>query len=211
MIKRRPTVVVLAAGRGMRFHGAGHKLQQSIGADTVLSRTLGHAIATRMRVVVVTTEALAPMVQHLIAANDVIVLPTLASNGKAAPVGMGHSIAAGVVASGDSEGWLILPGDMPMLQPSSMIAVADALEQYPIAFAQYRGRQGHPVGFSAELYSELKDLVGDEGARRIVARFPSHAVDVKDPGVLVDVDTVEDLSRLQQPGGSTKAAITKTE
>lgn len=185
----------------MRFHGDGHKLLQAMGAETVLSRTIGHAIATRLRVVVVTTEALAPTVQRLIAAKDIVTLPTLTGSGRAAPVGMGHSIAAGVVASGDSEGWLILPGDMPLVQSGSMLAVADALEQFPVTFAQYRGRQGHPVGFSAELYSELKDLEGDQGARRIVARYPSQAVEVDDAGVLVDVDTVEDLNRLLDAQG----------
>ena len=56
MSKRRPVVVVLAAGRGMRFRGPGHKLMQQLGsdadmtADTLLSRTLHHALATGLRV-----------------------------------------------------------------------------------------------------------------------------------------------------------------
>jgi molybdenum cofactor cytidylyltransferase len=53
--------------------------------------------------------------------------------------------------------------------------------------------RGHPVAFSPELYSELASLTGDEGARRLVARYPSFAVDVDDPGVLIDIDTSEDL------------------
>lgn len=199
MMKRRPAVVVLAAGRGMRFHGDGHKLVQTLGSttDTVLSRTLKHAIETRMRVVVVTTESLAPAVRRLVAARDVVAMPDLDSQGRLSPVGMGHSIAAGVSATGDAEGWLVVPADMPLLRPDSMLAVADALEHFPIAYAQHRGRQGHPVGFSAELYSELVALRGDEGARRIVARYPSQPVDLDDDGVLIDVDTVEDLARLQ--------------
>lgn len=185
----------------MRFHGSGHKLEQRLCAaassDTVLSRTLQHAIETRLRVVVVTTESLAPAVRGLVATRDVLALPDLDSRGRPSPVGMGHSIAAGVGATGDAEGWLIVPADMPLLRPASMLAVADALQDYSVAYAQYRGRQGHPVGFSAELYSELVALQGDEGARRIVARYPSQAIDLDDPGVLVDVDTVEDLQRLQ--------------
>ena len=208
MTHRRPAVVVLAAGRGMRFTGLGHKLVQRLGAgsadalaDTVLARTVAHALATRLRVVVVTTAALAPSLHDLVAAGDVVVLPELDSQGRASPVGMGHSIAAGVGASGDADGWLIVPADMPLMKPESMLAVAQALEAYPVAYAQHRGRQGHPVGFSAELFSELVDLHGDEGARRIVARYPSQAVEVDDPGVLVDVDTVEDLQRVKAQAG----------
>jgi len=163
----------------------------------VLARTVSHALETGLRVLVVTQAALAASVQDLVPARDVLVLPELDSRGRASPVGMGHSIAAGVSAAGDAEGWLILPADMPLLRASSILAVAEALQQFPVAYAQHRGHQGHPVGFSAELFSELVDLKGDEGARRIVARYPSQAVDLDDPGVLLDVDTVEDLERVK--------------
>jgi len=215
MTHRRPAVIVLAAGRGMRFTGQGHKLVQSLDVaedpatnralseaplarvDTVLARTVSHALETGLRVLVVTQAALAASVQDLVPARDVLVLPELDSRGRPSPVGMGHSIAAGVSAAGDAEGWLILPADMPLLRASSILAVAEALQQFPVAYAQHRGHQGHPVGFSAELFSELVDLKGDEGARRIVARYPSQAVDLDDPGVLLDVDTVEDLERVK--------------
>ena len=84
---------------------------------------------------------------------------------------------------------------MPLVQPQSLLAVAQALEQHPIAFAQHLGRRGHPVGFAAELYSELSALSGDAGARRLLARYPAHAVELDDPGVLVDIDTEADLLR----------------
>lgn len=197
MNKRRPAVVVLAAGRGQRFRGEGHKLEQTLGTDTVLAHTLGQAIASGLQLVVVTTAALAGAVQRHVALRDMVVLPDQDRLGRALPVGMGHSIAAGVVATGDAQGWLILPGDMPMLKASTLLTVAEALENDPIAFAQYRGRRGHPVGFSAELYSELAALEGDEGARRLLARYPAQAVEVDDPGVLIDVDTAEDLQRLR--------------
>lgn len=200
MIQRRPAVVVLAAGRGMRFHGVGHKLEQRVelaNADTILARTLRHAMDTQLRVVLVTTPTLAPAALQLLPADDVVILPSVDSSGRPAGVGMGYSIAAGVSAAGDAEGWLIVPADMPLLRPDSILAVAGALAHYPVAFAQHIGRPGHPVGFSSELYSELVNLKGDEGARRIVARYPAYAVDLDDPGVLVDVDTADDLARLR--------------
>ena len=62
-----------------------------------------------------------------------------------------------------------------------------------MAYAQHRGRQGFPVGLSVELYSELVLLSGEEGLRRLLARYPSHAVEVDDPGVLQDINTAADL------------------
>jgi molybdenum cofactor cytidylyltransferase len=191
-MQSRPTVVVLAAGKGRRFKGAAHKLQQSLGESSVLGSTLRHAIASHLPLVVVTTAALVDAAAQLVAARDIVVVPETPE-----AFGMGHSIAAGVAARAGAPGWLLLPGDMPMVQPSTLLAVAAALGQHAVAYAQYRGRRGHPVGFSAELYSELIRLAGDEGARRIVARYPAVGVDVEDPGVLVDVDTESDLAALR--------------
>jgi molybdenum cofactor cytidylyltransferase len=199
-----PTVIVLAAGLGSRFRGVGHKLAQMLSDDdgdasAVLSLTLRHAIASGMPVLVVTTAELAPLASQEVAARDVVVVPSAApARGR----GMGDSIAAGVAARADASSWLLLPGDMPRVKPSTLQAVAHALPSHPVAFAQHHGRRGHPVGFSAELYSELIGLTGDEGARRLVARYPALAVEVNDPGVLIDIDTSHDLEEHRDGGDS---------
>lgn len=191
----RPTLIVLAAGQGSRFHGADHKLEQPLANGSVLGTTLRHAIETQLPVVVVTTERLAPMVTRQLARRDVVIV-----SDENAARGMGHSIAAGVAERPSAAGWLILPGDMPMVRPATLLTVAAALEHHPVAYAQHNCRRGHPVGFAAELYSELIMLNGDEGARRLVARYPACAAEVDDPGVLVDVDTVEDLAAVRAAG-----------
>lgn len=193
----RPAVIVLAAGKGSRFLGAEHKLEQSLGASTVLGTTLGHAIASQLQVVVVTTEALADVARRSVAARDVIVLPEADAPGQT-QLGMGYSISAGVNARPDASGWLVLPGDMPLVQPATLQAVARELTHHAVAYAQYKGRRGHPVGFSAELYSELAMLSGDEGARRLIARYPAHGLEVDDAGVLLDVDTLDDLASVRK-------------
>jgi molybdenum cofactor cytidylyltransferase len=188
----RPVVVVLAAGSGSRFSGPSHKLGQRLGGSSVLGQVLRHALATQLPVIVVTTQALAGEAQQSLAARDIVTVPSVGTASDV-PLGMGYSIAAGVSARPNASGWLILPADMPLVLPSSLLAVAQALEQHPIAYAQHQGRRGHPVGFSAELYSELSVLSGDAGARRLLARYPAHAVELDDPGVLVDIDTEADL------------------
>ncbi len=192
----RPTIVIPAAGPGSRFGGSLHKLAQPFGGSTVLGSTVRHAIESQLPVVVVTTAALAPLLARQLARRDIVVL-----DASEAANGMGHSISAGVVERSGAPGWLVLPGDMPLVRPGSMLAVASALEQHPVAYAQHRGRRGHPVGFAAELYSELMLLRGDDGARRVTARYPSHGVELDDPGVLLDVDTATDLEALRLAGG----------
>ncbi|MFL6698002.1 MAG: NTP transferase domain-containing protein [Vitreoscilla sp.] len=193
-MKNEPAVVVLAAGAGSRYRGARHKLSEQLGVDSVLVRTLRNAIASEMSVVLVISESLIDEAQGLVAPEDMVVVDLRSQTGW----GMGDSIAAGVSIHASATGWLVLPADMPLVKPSSLRAVADALDQQPIAFAQHRGRRGHPVGFAAELFSELVMLKGDEGARRLLARYPTAAVELDDPGVLFDIDTVDDLALARQ-------------
>jgi molybdenum cofactor cytidylyltransferase len=195
MSKPRPTILVVAAGSGRRFQGSAHKLAQPLGgpgAGTVLGRTVRQAIATQLPVLVVTTPSQRELVAGLAAARDILVLGE-----PEAARGMGHSIAAGVAERSGAAGWLVLPGDMPLVRPGTLLAVAAALEHHAVVFAQHQGRRGHPVGFGAELYSELVRLDGDDGARRVTLRYPALGLEVDDPGVLMDVDTQADLERVR--------------
>ena len=196
-MKNEPAVVVLAAGAGSRYQGTRHKLSEKLGRDSVLVRTLRNAIASEMPVVLVISDALVSEARGLVAPEDMVVVGARSFQSQTG-WGMGDSIAAGVSQHASATGWLVLPADMPLVRPSSLRAVADALDQQPIAFAQHRGRRGHPVGFGAELFSELVMLKGDEGARRLLARYPTAAVELDDPGVLFDIDTVDDLAVAQR-------------
>ena len=196
-----PVVVVLAAGRGSRFGGTSHKLEQTLGATSVIGTTLRLVLASQLPMVVVATAAVAEVARRSVAARDIVVLPEVGTPGPE-PLGMGYSIATGVGARPDAAGWLILPGDMPMVLPTTLRSVARELHHHTVVYAQHRGQRGHPVGFAAELYSELVALKGDEGARRLVARYPAHGVEVDDPGVLIDIDTEADLAGVRAGASS---------
>lgn len=193
-MKSPPAVLVLGAGRGSRYLGPRHKLAETLGAESVLSQTVRQAVASGLPVVVVTTPAFAEEAAQQVARRDVVVLGTSQAG---APGGMGDSIAAGVAARPGASGWLMLPADMPLVRPATIRALADCLRQHSLAYVQHQGRRGHPVAFGAELFSDLVRLTGDDGARRVLARFPAHALEVDDPGVLIDVDTEADLERLR--------------
>ena len=197
----RPTIVIPAAGAGSRFGGPLHKLQQEFDGGTVLGATVRQAIETQLPVVVVTTAALAPLVGRQLATRDIVVL-----SAAEAARGMGATIAAGVAERSGAPGWLVLPGDVPLVRPGTVLAVASALEHHAVVYAQHRGRRGHPVGFAAELYSELVVLNNDDGARRVMLRYPAHGEDVEDAGVLLDVDTPPDLDVLRRHVGAVPAA-----
>ncbi|MDB5938449.1 MAG: hypothetical protein JWP77_813 [Polaromonas sp.] len=58
--------------------------------------------------------------------------------------GMGDSIAAGVRATAQSNGWLILPADLPLIQPATLRAVAQALLASAVVISTFRGEKAIP-------------------------------------------------------------------
>ncbi|WP_066339491.1 nucleotidyltransferase family protein [Azohydromonas lata] len=196
-----PTVVVLGAGRGSRFYGPLRSPRQLDDGD-MLEASLRVAVASGLPVLAVTREALATRACTQLAARDVVVVPdVLLPDGRDGTPGLSECISAGVSARPGSSGWVVLPADMPLVLPSTLVAVAQALRVHAVAYAQHAGRRGHPVGFGAELYSELVLLPDDSAARRLVARYPSCGVDVDDPGTQMDVESLRDAASLQAPPG----------
>jgi molybdenum cofactor cytidylyltransferase len=114
--------------------------------------------------------------------------------------GQGSSIAVGAAAL---KPWtaaaLVALGDQPRL-PEGVIAAllrARAETGRAVAAPVYRGTQGTPVLFGAEVFGELGTLDGDAGARAIVQARPERVSRVPiDAPMPPDVDTPEDYARL---------------
>lgn len=174
-----PTVVVLAAGAGSRFRASGGttgKLQALLDGRPVLDHVLDAVRASGLP-------------WHLVTAEDTAHHPKQ---------GMGTSIATGVAATPKADGWLILPGDLPLIRASTLRAVAQALSEHRVVVPVHDQHQGHPVGFAAGCGPALMALRGDQGARAVVqAHGPAHRLACDDIGCVFDVDTVERLQQAQ--------------
>jgi molybdenum cofactor cytidylyltransferase len=184
-----PVVIVLAAGRGERFKASGgqsHKLQSLLQGQAVLDRTLAAVTASGLPYQLVT---------------PALVRAFLLQQAPAEPSerepGMGDSIAAGVAACPDADGWLILPGDLPLVQSSSIQTIAAALRAYPQAAPVFKGQRGHPVGFAAGHAAALMSLRGEQGAGKLLKLATLQLCNVDDPGCVRDVDTTQDLQALE--------------
>ena len=111
--------------------------------------------------------------------------------------GMGASLACGVQATPDADGWLIALADMPWIKPATIYDLVSALERgADIVAPSFNSERGHPVGFARRHYAALLALRGDEGARaRILANRSTLELRVThDAGVLRDIDTPSQLS-----------------
>ena len=106
--------------------------------------------------------------------------------------GMGYSIASAIQATTHGSSWCILPADMPYVQIATTLQVTDALRNgSPLVVPDYKGQQGHPVGFSAEFRKALISLDGDTGARSILQQHADQltVISTQDAGVITDIDT----------------------
>lgn len=182
-----PVVIVLAAGLGERFRAAGglqHKLDAPLGQQTVRAHVLAAVQASGLAWHVVERKH----TQHLHAQ------------------GMGSSIATGVAATAHANGWLILPADLPLIQPETLRRLAQALRTQSVVVPCVNGQRGHPVGFGAMCRDALLALKGDEGAKSVLQQYSAQLINLDDVGCILDVDTPEALAeaervwRARQPG-----------
>jgi len=175
-----PTVIVLA-----------HTLSEAAVSASALDSTppygalqamLNRVLASELPMVLVAYPNLTEQARRLIPGNCIV---ELSPNQAQSPCAGVAAIVAGVHASAQSDGWLVLPADMPMLQPSTLRLVAQALRAIPVALPQFRGRRGHPMGFGRELFSELIRLEHDRDLYRLMSRYPCEDIEVNDPGVVL--------------------------
>ena len=186
--------IVLAAGQGDRFRQVAGADKDKLLADctgrdgavrSVIEQVLVSLPASLEKRVLVTT-ADRPQVIRLAKAYGVEVVLIEST-------GMGDSIAAGVSACSQLDGWLIVLGDMPFILPSGIAQVVAGIADDSVSVPVHQGEYGHPVGFGRNFRPGLMALSGDHGARPLFTQGRVREVTVDDPGVLWDVDVPESL------------------
>jgi len=108
-----------------------------------------------------------------------------------------------VETAGESvEGLLLHLVDHPFLSPAVVNAMIEGFYQTGklIVVPTYRGKRGHPVLFSRDLFEELLEAPLDQGAKSVVHAHRDDTLEIptEEEGVVVDIDTPEDYrSRLR--------------
>jgi len=190
------TAIVLAAGLSRRMGRA--KLLLPLEGRPVIRITVEHVLASGIpRVVVVTGPEPHQVTEALTG------LPVSFAVNPAPEAGQASSIRIGVKAvPPETEAALITLGDQPFLPAGvipSLLAARRSAET-PIVAPRYRDGRGNPVLFGREMFPELLELSGDQGARSIIERDPGRVtlVDFDFP-MPHDLDTPEDYGRLRAP------------
>jgi molybdenum cofactor cytidylyltransferase len=198
--------VILAAGRSKRFHAEGgreiSKLVALLNGKPLVRHAAEAAFASRSRPVVVVTGHAQEAVEAALTG-----LPVIFAHNAEFATGLASSLKVGVAAlpSGVA-GALILLGDMPGIEATTLDRLIAAFAQRPDALAATpirAGRRGNPALLSRALFAALARLDGDEGARRLLAEADPDRVlevDVDSDGVTLDIDTPDDLAAARDPG-----------
>lgn len=188
-------VIILAAGAGSRFRRIAGADKDKLLADctgrdgavrSVIEQVLVNLPASLEKRVLVTSKDRPQAIRMAQAYGcDFVELDS---------PGLGDSIAAGVQACPDLDGWLIVLGDMPFILPSSIEQVAAGIHVDGISVPVLAGEYGHPVGFGRGFGPKLMALTGGRGAKALFAGAQVVEVPVDDPGVTWDVDVPEALT-----------------
>lgn len=185
-------LLLMAAGHSQRFKHASsgiHKLLYSCDASDVAMLNITYqkarAIFLPEHICIVTNQA-EPQV-HALASQ--LESPTLHIQSN----GLGDSIAQAVSANQTWDALLILHGDLPFIQSSTIQTIHDAMQHHSIVRPIYHGQSGHPVGFQKSLYPRLMKLQGDQGASQILKSYPITTLPIADQGCIQDIDHPNDL------------------
>lgn len=188
--------IVLAAGASTRFGSP--KLLAALDGRPLLQHVLDALAAAGVDEVIVVLGDGAVDVEAAIAwrAERRVVNPR--------PVdGLSSSLRVGLdVASEDSriDSVIVVLGDQPTVRPSVIRAIVEAAEVSPRPIVRPRYAEDdapNPVLVRRAAWALAAGLHGDRGLGPLLARRPDLVVEVPVAGANPDVDSAEDLSRLE--------------
>lgn len=193
---KRVDAILMASGYSRRFL-AGDKLLQPFRGQPLAIHTLRLATAMEAfrRVLLVCAD---DMVAQLASAFAVEVIRNAHPER-----GQRESIRLGVAAS-DADGYLFFPCDQPLLDAATVQRVLQAGAEGGIAIPTWQGTPGAPALFSSAFREDLLHLRAGEGGKTVQTEHPGavRMVPIENPWALMDVDTREDLRRLEEMDGS---------
>ena len=175
--------VILAAGLSTRM--GRWKMVLPYGDSTVIETAAAHALSAVRRVILVTGFR-ADEIEAVFAGNPEVITCRNDEYRR----GMFSSVRTGAAAV-TSERFFLFPGDMPGIAPGTYTQLLRA-EGAPVVLPEYGGKSGHPVLLAGSVGKAILNEPSDSNLKRVLERFPSVRVPVKDENILNDIDTPKD-------------------
>ncbi len=186
--------IILAAGLSTRMGTIKSLLPW--GQYFLLDRVIAHACRSQLDSVIVVLGHEAETLEEKIdfKESEVIINPDYG-------MGQSSSLKAGLGAlPADTDGAMFLLGDQPFVGVNIINTLIDAFQkqQSSLTIPTHHGKRGNPVLVHRTIFEMIRELSGDTGARVLFGKLSERIqeVDVGDPGIHLDVDTIEDYHEL---------------
>ncbi|KXS45290.1 MAG: molybdenum cofactor cytidylyltransferase [Candidatus Frackibacter sp. T328-2] len=188
------STIVLAAGMSTRLGRAKQLL--SIGETTVIERVIDKLLVAEVEEIIVVLGHEVDKIEALIENRNVKIVYNSDYQ-----LGQSTSLIKGLHLIDDNcKGVLCMLSDQPLIKVETLNALIAKFEsgEELIVYPEYNGQRGNPVIFSTKLKSEMLKASGDQGARGLLTKYQdkSTSIEVKDQGVVFDIDTEEDYQEL---------------
>ncbi|MBU1342998.1 MAG: nucleotidyltransferase family protein [Proteobacteria bacterium] len=186
--------IILAAGSGSRM-GKTKQLLPFKGT-TLLGQVIQHARASALHEIIIVLGHCADKIKKTLDLSGTTVVIN-----NAFAKGQSTSLIAGLESiSPLCDAAMFLLGDQPLVSAAIIDRLIDAsnTSDAPIVIPYCNGRRGNPVIIARPLFSRLKALSADTGARQLFDAFKKSilSVSVQDEAILTDVDTLDDYEKL---------------
>ena len=189
------SAIVLAAGKGSRMGQVKQLIR--LGGEPLLAHVLATVRAAGLNDIIVVLGAAAGEIEkHVALGGFRLVRNPAYEEGLASSV----QIAISQVPKASAAAVIFL-ADQPLVLPSTVLALINAYrESNPVAVVPtYHGHRGLPVVLDRALFPRATELKGDEGFRSILHKLNNVIqVEVDDPGIVLDVDTADDLVQCEE-------------
>ncbi|OAS82713.1 MULTISPECIES: nucleotidyltransferase family protein [Metabacillus] len=184
--------IVLAAGYSSRANA--FKMTLQLGQMTVLEQTISKFEGLCSRVIVVAgfkmeliQEEMAKVCNKNAYSFQVKVVYNENFN-----QGMFTSIQRGCKEI-NAPAFFITPGDCPLVKKETVQLISKYKGNVVIPSFNYKG--GHPIKLSSEVKQKILDTNPESSLREVLGGFEKEYVNVDDPGVIMDVDTLDDYQK----------------
>ncbi len=183
--------IVLAAGFSNRF-GSSKLLAHLSNGKSIFQQTVERIAEVFPDRLVVTRPEMAAQLQSLAQGTSILSF-------EHAEQGMGATLAFAAQQIGDWDGCLVCLGDMPFIETSTYRRIADNITADSIVTPTFNSKMGNPAAFGKNFFTDLGALTGDTGGRKLTSIYPQavRELQVSDPGILQDIDTLEELALYQ--------------
>ncbi|PJJ84977.1 nucleotidyltransferase family protein [Mucilaginibacter auburnensis] len=186
-------IIILAAGASSRMGSAKQNLLYR--GQTLLQAAISKALQCDCEIVSV-----------VLGANAAEIVPTLIG----LPIktffnerwkdGMGSSIAYGVkellIIHPNLDSVLFLLTDQPFISADHINKLIEHRQQGQIVTSAYNNTLGPPILFDKVYFSELMEIKGSEGAKKLINKYLNKVLPYPFEAGAFDVDTPEDYERL---------------